>query len=128
MADTPVQTDPSAKGSKTTEGKLSLATIITGGLAVLAGVITGLEGLRDAFPGVPWIAGVLAVAGTVQMIAVSLGFTHARTKLKVEQLRLDAAAAGERAASLVESNADAATVFARENAAAPTHALRGPTP
>jgi hypothetical protein len=115
MADTPTppQTDPNAKGSRTTEGRLTIANSVTGGLAILAGVVTAFQGLRDAFPGVPWIAGVLAAVGAVQMVAVSLGFTKLRTDLKVEQVRA-AVDAGQRAANLITTNAEAKRYLEQE--------------
>lgn len=110
---TPPQTDPNAKGSRTTEGKVVIGNVVAGGLAVLAGIVVAFQGLRDAFPGLPWISGVLAIAGTVQMIAVSLGFTKARTELKVEQMRA-AVDAGTKAANLITTNAEAKRYLEQE--------------
>lgn len=109
MAETtspPAVTDPEKPGRKTSEGQYTLGVIISGILAILAGVAVAIAQLQDVLPGAPWLGVALAAIGSIQAIAAQLGFTKNRTDLKIAMLEARAAeatAAGEAAGAKIQT-------------------------
>jgi hypothetical protein len=87
MAD---ETNPTKPGVQSTEFKLSLANIITGFLAVVAGVATTLKDIHELFPGAQGIGVALAGCGFIAMVAERLGYGKERTAIKVAMIQAGA--------------------------------------
>lgn len=85
MADT----NPTASGPSTSEGKLTLVAIILG--TVLEGLAGVLHAVQDAGHAAPWFPAVLAVVGVLLQLATVLGYQKARTVLKASMVNSESA-------------------------------------
>jgi hypothetical protein len=88
MAD---ETNPTAPGGTTSEGKLTKVAFAVG--LVLESAAGVLHSLQDAGQVAPWFPTVLAVIGVLLQIATFFGYTKSRTLLKSQIIASDAVAA-----------------------------------
>ena len=86
MAD---ETNPTAPGMSTSEGKLTLVAIILG--TVLEGLASVLPALQDSGHAAPWFPTALAVVGVLLQVASFLGYTKSRTILKATAIASESA-------------------------------------
>lgn len=87
MADT----NPTATGPSTSEGKLTLVAVILG--TILEGLGAVLHQVQDAGHGAVWFPAVLAIIGVLLQLATVLGYQKSRTVLKATMVAADAAPA-----------------------------------
>lgn len=82
------ETNPTAAGNETSEGKLSkYIQIACGLLVVVAGALTALH---EQFPEIVWLSmAATGVAGTVSLFT-QLGFLKSRTLIKTAMIVADA--------------------------------------
>lgn len=74
------ETNATAPGMSTSEGKLTLVAVVVGTiLEALSGV---LHYAQDAGHAAPWFPAVLAVVGVLLQLATVMGYQKARTVLK----------------------------------------------
>lgn len=82
MSDTTTpQADAIRKGLSTSEGKLALLAFVVG--TVLDGVVPLLQQEHLLHPDAVWVTMALVVAGLTLQVASVLGYTRARTAIKL---------------------------------------------
>lgn len=82
------ETNPSAPGLSTSEGKLTLIAVIVGTLLDAAAGL--MQTLQDSGHAAPWFPTVLATLGVLLQLASLLGYQKARTLLKASIVASDA--------------------------------------
>ena len=91
MADT---ASPLTPGPSTSEGKIAIASTVLGVLAaVIPPLWTAFSNLKETYPQVTWIAGIVSVLGVVTTLLTALGYGSQRTALKQTAIQAAAVAA-----------------------------------